>query len=549
MGAKGRRRNPKSEIRNPKQIQNSNEAMTQTPSSQNGRERSFTPSVLIFPNFRMFGFVSDFGFRILTRSHRVFIGGLTAHQLPLVMLESAAEPIASLYVHVPFCAHKCSYCAFYSEPSSGEVINRYVAALICEMELVAPDLKPRLVFFGGGTPSLLNLRQWEQILRAMERLNLVGAAEWTVECNPATVSLDKAKLLRSCGVNRISMGVQSLDEVLLARLGRIHTRDMVFKSFDLLRQAGFDNLNLDLMFAIPGQTLKVWRETLIEAIAMGSEHLSSYELIYEEDTALYAQLHAGEFDEDEDLACAMYDELVKRATQAGFEQYEVANFARNICASEQQEDQWPRNGRHETKEPPQSTKSGRGLHALQNAGASSGSPTCDRQVLECVQSSAALAGVLTSHSARKQDLFTSAAALELPRFACRHNVNYWRGGSFYGLGPSATSYVRGVRTRNWCHTQLYCEQLERGQRAIESREELPPLARAGETAAFGLRMVAGWPFEQFYQVTGHDLRRDWAADMARLTEQSWGRLSPDRFQLTPQGLRFADAAAQLFLRP
>src|SRR5439155_2801210 len=108
------------------------------------------------------------------------------------------------------------------------------------------------------TPSLLNLRQWEQILLSMQRLNLLGAAEWTVECNPATVSLDKAKLLRSYGVNRISMGVQSLDEALLERLGRIHDREMVFKSFDVLRQAGFDNVNLDLMFGIPGQTLEVW---------------------------------------------------------------------------------------------------------------------------------------------------------------------------------------------------------------------------------------------------------------------------------------------------
>src|SRR3974390_876264 len=115
------------------------------------------------------------------------------------MVESSSEPITSLYIHVPFCAIKCSYCAFYSEASSGELINRYVAALIRELELVASDLKPTTVFFGGGTPSLLNLRQWEQILKEMERLNLLGAAEWTVECNPATVSLDKGKLLRSAG--------------------------------------------------------------------------------------------------------------------------------------------------------------------------------------------------------------------------------------------------------------------------------------------------------------------------------------------------------------
>ena len=131
------------------------------------------------------------------------------------MANPAAATITSLYVHVPFCAQKCVYCAFYSEASSGELINRYVAALVREMEIVADDLKPKTIFFGGGTPSLLNLRQWETILRAMEKFNLLGAEEFTVECNPATVSADKAKLFRDFGINRISMGVQSLDEKLL----------------------------------------------------------------------------------------------------------------------------------------------------------------------------------------------------------------------------------------------------------------------------------------------------------------------------------------------
>ena len=141
-----------------------------------------------------------------------------------------------------------------------------------------------------------------------------------------------------------------------------------------------------------------------------------------------------------------------------------------------------------------------------------------------------------------------AQYVSLPSYACRHNVNYWRGGSFYGLGPSATSYVRGVRTKSWSNTQMYCELAERGRPAVESREELAPLARAGETAAFGLRMVEGWPFEQFHQTTGYDLRREWADDLNQLVQQGWGRTLPDRFQLTRLGLRFADAAAQLFLR-
>jgi oxygen-independent coproporphyrinogen-3 oxidase len=386
------------------------------------------------------------------------------------------EPVKSLYVHVPFCAQKCSYCAFYSEASSGEMVNRYVAAVCREIELVAGPTKPSTIFFGGGTPSLLNLRQWEMVLKTMDRLDLTGAEEWTVECNPATVSLDKAKLLRSFGVNRISMGVQSLDEGMLERLGRVHDRAMVFKSFDILREAGFENVNLDLMFAIPGQTLDIWRATLDEALAMGSEHLSSYEVIYEEDTPLYAQLQAREFDVDEELACAMYEELVGRATGAGLRQYEIANFAR--------------------------------------------------------------------HEARGG----AATEAENPSQACRHNLNYWRGGSFDGLGPSATSYVGGVRRRNWANTQMYCELLESGKRPVESREELSPLARAGETAAFGLRMTAGWEFNRFRETTGYELPNEWSGEMRQLAAQGWGELKGERFRLTPQGLRFADAAAELFLR-
>src|SRR5688572_20579332 len=190
------------------------------------------------------------------------------------MVSFPIAPVESLYVHVPFCAQKCSYCAFYSEASQGEVVNRYVDALILEMAHIEEDFKPRTIFFGGGTPSLLTLRQWERILTAMQKRGWTQPVEWTIECNPATVSLDKAKLLRSAGVNRISMGVQSLDEGLLDKLGRVHDRSMVFRSYETLRQAGFENINLDLMFAIPSQTLPIWDSTLREAIALGPDHLS-----------------------------------------------------------------------------------------------------------------------------------------------------------------------------------------------------------------------------------------------------------------------------------
>ncbi len=422
------------------------------------------------------------------------------------------EPVRSLYVHVPFCAQKCEYCAFYSGPAKGDLIQRYVGALCREIDLVAGDLAPETVFFGGGTPSLLTLKQWEQVLETMRRNHLTDAAEWTVECNPATVSADKAKLLRDAGVNRISMGVQSLDEGLLDRLGRVHSRDMVFRSFDILRQAGFDNVNIDLMFAIPGQTMAIWKATLAEAVALGSEHLSCYEVIYEDDTPLYQQLKAGEFDVDEELAAAMYEELIDYSAAQGFHQYEVANFARNLV------------GRASL--PGQSVSVGRTASHEQES----------------------LSTTLPGKDARPTSVFSESHA-DLPSQACRHNVTYWRGHDVHALGPSASGHVRGVRTKNWSNTQLYCEQLEKGRRAIESSETLGPLARAGETAAFGLRMNAGWPLALFKQKTGLDLTGEWGGEISKLVALDYAELTPERFKLTRQGLRYADWAAELFLRP
>ena len=391
---------------------------------------------------------------------------------------SRASEVSGLYVHVPFCAHKCEYCAFYSHLPGGDQVDRYVAALIREMEMAAHGVRPQTVFFGGGTPSILNLRQWEKVLTAMQRLDLLGAQEWTVECNPATVSLDKAKLLREFGVNRISMGVQSLDTTLLERLGRIHSRETVFKSFDILRAAGFDNVNIDLMFAIPGQTMEVWEKTMTEAFALGSEHVSCYEVIYEDDTPLYAQLQAGEFDLDEELACDMYERLVQRSAENGWTRYEVANFARGALGAD---------------------------------------------------------GV--------------------PALACRHNTHYWRGRFVLALGPSAAGYIPandsrlGDRTRNWANTTMYCEQLEKGKLPLESREILSEKDRLGELAAFGLRMPVGWGWGEFFELTGCDLREQWGTEIADLQKRGWAEVDEVGFRLNAQGIRFADSAGELFLRP
>jgi oxygen-independent coproporphyrinogen III oxidase len=399
----------------------------------------------------------------------------TAETSAIVMTDDFDRPVGSVYVHVPFCARKCEYCAFYSESGNHALMERYVHALLRELDGVTHRLRLRTLFFGGGTPSLLPLPLWDRIFNTLDQQGLTPADECTVECNPATLSLDKARLLRERGVNRVSLGVQSLDETLLDRLGRIHSPEAVFRSFDLLRRARFDNINLDLMFAIPGQTLEQWRQTLTEALSLQSEHLACYEVIYEEDTPLFAQLAAGHLQPDEDLASAMYDELLDQTSRNGLRQYEIANFARDSAT------------RH------------RGASAV-------------------------------------------------PARACRHNVNYWRGGPFHGLGPSASGYTRGVRTRNVADTVRYCELLEQGRSPVESRDILSPLGRAGEIVAFGLRMTTGWRFAEFQEITGFDLRVTWREEMEALVARGWAELDPHGFRLTPEGLRFADAAAERFLR-
>ena len=384
------------------------------------------------------------------------------------------HPVRSLYVHVPFCGRKCDYCAFYSEAGSRETMARYVDALEREMDSISNTATPCLdtLFFGGGTPSLLPIPLWEKLIDHARNLGLAPGREWTVECNPATVSWDKARFLRDQGVNRISLGVQALDDRILDRLGRIHNRKAVFDSYDLLRRAGFDNINLDLMFGIPGQSLEMWERTLDDALALQSEHLACYELIYEEDTPLYLELAAGTVQPDDDLSATMYDMLLALTHDHGLIQYEIANFARH-----------------------------RGH-----------TPT------------------------------------DLPDLACRHNINYWRGGSFYGLGPSASGFVNGIRTRNCASTDIYCARLENGQLPIESKDPLSPLARAGEIAAFGLRMNCGWQFDEFLATTRFDLRGPWRDDMEDLVQKDLGLLDDEGFRLSHRGLRFADAAAQSFLR-
>ena len=241
--------------------------------------------------------------------------------------------IAHLYVHIPFCPKVCPYCSFYKETSDRNKTARFLDALLLELDAhqrtLPMPLRPRTIFFGGGTPSALSTPQLEYLLTGLRaRLDLSALTEWTLEMNPATVSLEKASLLRSLGVNRVSMGVQSWEPQLLAVLGRVHSAEQARRSYEILREAGFANVNLDLIFGIPTQTPAMWTRSLAATIALGPEHVSAYNLTYEEDTEFFRRFVAGELRQDDDADAALFEHTADTLAAAGYEPYEISNFAR-----------------------------------------------------------------------------------------------------------------------------------------------------------------------------------------------------------------------------
>ena len=239
--------------------------------------------------------------------------------------------IRHLYLHIPFCARICPYCAFYKELLDRSQTERFCEAVLREVEQQANALEvlPVTIYFGGGTPSALTTSQLELLLKGFrERLNLSTLTEWTVEANPGSVSTRKAALLRELGVNRMSLGVQSWDEQLLKILGREHNAPQAEKSFSNLRTAGFANINVDLMFGLPGQTAPQWRSTLEKTISLQPEHISAYCLTYEEDTEFFRRQTRGELQADPDVDAEFFEMTMSILQDAGYEHYEISNYAR-----------------------------------------------------------------------------------------------------------------------------------------------------------------------------------------------------------------------------
>jgi oxygen-independent coproporphyrinogen-3 oxidase len=244
--------------------------------------------------------------------------------------ETAAPWIRHLYVHIPFCARICPYCAFYKDLLDRSQTQRFCEALLCELEDKSRvfEVLPKTIYFGGGTPTALNTSQLEFLLRGFqERLDLSLLEEWTIEANPGSVSARKAALLFKLGVNRISLGVQSWDNTLLNILGREHNADQAEQSFHVLRAAGCSNINVDLMFGLPGQTVQQWQRTLDKTISLRPDHISAYCLTYEEDTDFFLRQSRGELKADPDSDVDFFELGMSMLEEADYEHYEISNYA------------------------------------------------------------------------------------------------------------------------------------------------------------------------------------------------------------------------------
>jgi oxygen-independent coproporphyrinogen-3 oxidase len=236
--------------------------------------------------------------------------------------------IRHLYVHVPFCTHICPYCAFYKTRNLTTEMKDFVPSLLAELKWAREnfDLQPETIFFGGGTPTALSVLQLEALFAQWPWREV---REFTFEANPLTISPRKAEVLRLAGVNRISLGAQAFDEPSLKILGRTHQAEDIRATMAVLRRAGFDNINLDLMFALPGQTFEQWQSSLLAAVELQPEHISAYNLNYEEDTEFFDKLQAGVWRVEESHEKEFFGYAEEFLAGHGFDHYEISNYARN----------------------------------------------------------------------------------------------------------------------------------------------------------------------------------------------------------------------------
>jgi oxygen-independent coproporphyrinogen-3 oxidase len=367
------------------------------------------------------------------------------------------------YCHIPFCARKCEYCDFYSIPLNHRLAEKFLGAILREIRICDPHRPVESVFIGGGTPTVLPSQLLDGLLAEITR-RTGPVAEFSVEANPGSVDESKLAALAGHGVNRISLGAQSFLPHELAILGRLHNVAEIQSSVTAARAVGFRNLSLDLIYAIPGQTLQQWRDNLRRAIDLEPNHMSCYALTYEAGTRLTRLRDDGGIVPcDENLEVAMFESAQQELSAAGFEHYEISNFAK-------------------------------------------------------------------------------------PGWRCRANMIYWRNQEYWGVGPSAVSYLKDIRRKNVPEVRQYIELIAADPAAIiVEQEQLSPLGRASETAIQMLRLTDGIAIDLFRLQTDQDPLELFREPIERFGAQGLLEATPTRIRLTHRGMLVANRVMAEFL--
>mgnify|MGYP001851761469 FL=1 len=375
------------------------------------------------------------------------------------------EQELELYAHIPFCVRKCGYCDFLSGTAEESTREAYLLALAREIRRAGQDAegcRAVSVFFGGGTPTVLTGGQLSRLLSEIKKsFRLAGDCEITLEANPGTLDPEKLRLCREAGFNRISIGCQSADNRELRRLGRIHTWEEFLEGFRQAREAGFSNINVDLMSGIPGQTLVSWETSLRKTAELGPEHISAYSLILEEGTPFYKNREKLDLP-DEDTERRMYERTGEILEEYGCRQYEISNYARE-------------------------------------------------------------------------------------GYRCRHNLGYWTGREYLGLGLGASSLWRDTRFRNTDSMEEYLKDSGNLPKIRREEEKLSASDRQSEYMILGLRLTEGISLAGFRETFGTDVRKVWPGVLEKyegygLLEEAAGRL-----KFTGEGISLSNVVLAEFL--
>jgi oxygen-independent coproporphyrinogen-3 oxidase len=399
--------------------------------------------------------------------------------------------VVALFVFIPFCKIKCTYCDFNAYANLARMMEPYADAVAREIEAWesatgrgAPRLRAKSIYFGGGTPSIVPVEHIGKILTALrEGFHLEPDAEITLEANPGTVDLGKLQALAALGINRLSLGVQSFDDATVRRLNRGHTAADALETFRLARRAGFDNINLDFIYGLPLQTVQDWRATLEQALALAPEHLSLYALKVEEGTGLEHQIRRGKYPmPDDDAAADMYELAEDMLDAAGYEHYEISNWAKS------------------------------GDWRLGIGDSSRQSPISN---------------------------------LQSP--ISRHNLTYWYDEPYLGFGAGAHSYFAGERYWNVLSPVEYVQRVNRGASPVAEREVISRELEMAETMILGLRLGEGVAFKRFAERFGQDVRDKYAAQLRQVAELGLVELQEDRVRLTRRGRLLSNEVFWRFL--